>query len=198
MNKNEITSFFLGLFIGFFILSMYLGEGTSVEFTSLTVAIVAVGIATWTGKISREHNKLSVAPILCSEIGGNRLEMHEDGARRYDFYHILSNKGTGPTIITSCEFYIQKKSCSIQELNFDFRESTFGKGKLYVELKDLNYENIISPNENVLLAKVEVEKPFKQQEFASFQYRYRIQLKYKSLYGEEFEYNSYIFCSNNA
>jgi hypothetical protein len=83
MDKKAIPPFLMGIFVGLILLSMYFSKATSIELTSILIALLAIFLTISTLRDSKLHNRLSVKPILTSTIdlsnGSINITFHNKG-----------------------------------------------------------------------------------------------------------------------
>lgn len=68
-----------------------------IALAAVFVAVVALGVAIWQGILARQHQRLSVKPILEAIYNTHRGE---------DVSVVLSNRGTGPAVIPQFDFVV--------------------------------------------------------------------------------------------
>lgn len=67
-----------------------------IAISSVVIAVCALGISIWQGYIARQHNKLSVVPMLHVDV---------DQTEGKDIEIVSVNNGVGPAIITHFRIY---------------------------------------------------------------------------------------------
>jgi hypothetical protein len=79
-----------------------------IAISSVVIAVCALGISIWQGYIARQHNKLSVVPILHVDL---------DTTEGKDIEIVSVNNGVGPAIITHFTVYCD-------DVAYDFPDTT--------------------------------------------------------------------------
>jgi hypothetical protein len=143
-----------------------------------SIAIFALITSVWQGVEARNHNRLSVKPILTIDRNYNRdittsVSGEKDTIPMFQF--IIKNSGIGPAIVRTFDVYLDDKLIDAKkdkspwtkldnELNIS-QNSWFRKGDVFITSQN---QSIIKCNENKELLK-----------------RLHIVINYASIYGEE-------------
>jgi len=82
-----------------------LGSVDLIELAALATAISALGATIWQARIAREHNRLSVRPVLT---------LHRNEA---EGYIELKNSGFGPALVQEYEVYLSGTQIDLSDMS---------------------------------------------------------------------------------
>jgi hypothetical protein len=171
MEKDDVVTLFIGIFIGLILLSMYLGRIDWDISASIIIAIFALALTVWQGMSVRTHNIISVKPYLrFSCIRGN------------DSWELkLDNSGLGPAFIHYIEPQLNDKPVDADEFT-EYFENNFPDyaGEVKVALVG----SAIPANQSITIVSI----GFSQNNSTAKQLTKIVgmRVKYTSAYGEEF------------
>lgn len=146
---------------------------------TMAMAICALGTSLWQGYTLQQHNKLSVRPYLEFE---TNFQRYEQG--KISFEILLNNNGLGPADVTEAAFYVDGKLLSSSHqvwtsLGVAVNPDCLGAGNVARFYKVEDRQMVIST--------VTPECRLSQAEYEKLMKSLRIELTYRSLYGEIFQ-----------
>jgi hypothetical protein len=150
---------------------------------TITISICALSLAIWNGYLTRTHNKLCVKPFITSFL--------QESSTNLTF--TITNCGLGPAEIEEFTIFANgKKINNHEEFNVDLESllATLTLQKLYTEYNKLGHIIDIKGSSTILEIKADSLAP---EEIKTILNRYRLVVKYKSLYGQRFEFDSIKF-----
>jgi len=123
----------------------------STSITALIVSVFAIGLSLWQGFISREHNKLSLAPYL-------QVSPKLVGGKESGLY--IENAGTGTAFIKSVNINVDGKT-------FDLTKNSWSDLFEYIKVNPICYKKrwlkvgsaIRAGNEVVLISMTDADLP---------------------------------------
>lgn len=145
---------------------------------TIFVAFCALGLTIWQGYQTRNHNRLSLRPALSSWSLYN--------PKRYT--HKLMNKGHGTAIISQFNFLILGKEVSYSEFEHDVYEFSESYGKCDIAILAFTKENFMSSGESFNVIEIKYSESLPRDFFNELARRYALKIKYKCLYGKDFEF----------
>lgn len=146
---------------------------------TMAMAICALGTSLWQGYTLQQHNKLSMRPYL--EFEAN-LQRYEQG--KISFEIRLNNNGLGPADVTQAVFYVNDKVLSSSHqvwpaIGVSANPNCLGAGNVARFYKVDDKQMVISTTTP--------ECRLSQEEYDKLMNSLRIELTYRSLYGEVFQ-----------
>mgnify|MGYP000754828852 CR=1 FL=1 len=152
------------------------------EVSSIVIAICALGLTIWQGWMTREHNRLSVQPAICSWA-------HQD---ENNAHYWIQNKGHGTAKISSFDFYVKGKKATTEELRQVIRQriKNYGDNEIHIGIFESN--SYFEKGEKVDLIKITTtNNETKPVPFEAILDDCQLIVKYRSLYGgKELVFNS--------
>lgn len=150
------------------------------------IASLAFLVAAHQAWISRQHNKLSVQPLICDS-----MDEESDG-----FLYAITNKGHGVAKIESFNYYWEGKKITDEELREKIIPHLKGKDRL--KIHNMGQSFCISSNEAVEIIELKIEsenlKDYPNDRFKTILNllvtNCRVKMEYKSLYNEAFSFET--------
>jgi len=154
---------------------------------ALVVAICALFLTVYQAHLSRRHNRISVSPSLTSFASRKSDEGH--GELRLE----LRNNGLGPALIDSFRFVLDDVDLTFDDSNeaIGFLTELVGNIQIKCEITTLTHDNILRSGDSVTVIHIvflEVGRSWEHIE--SLVDRLALNVKYHSMYGEQFVYST--------
>jgi len=148
---------------------------------SISIALSALLITVIQTHLTRKHNKLSIRPVLCDWV--------HTTDNRITFW--IMNKGLGTADISAFNFYIYDKKATLEEFQQDVNEQV-KQNSIIVDTAGMSANSYLAKDEKVTVLDVTFQKDINIDDsfIKHLDDRYKITIKYKSLYGDCFNYKS--------
>lgn len=152
------------------------------EYLNLIVATFAAVIAFVTWFTSRQHNRSSVRPAICSRLHTN--------SRSYSLK--IANKGHGSADILSFDYFFRGHKVSRDRLANILTEEASRRGAIKGhEFGDFTPGSYISKDEDFLCIFLEFSEDMDVDSLAEFIKRnFRLEIHYQSVYKQKFTFDS--------
>lgn len=150
-----------------------------IAIATVVVAIVALGVALWEGKISRRHNRLSVMPLLT-------IRHHLGGSQRFLGLSV-ANDGLGPALITACTLEVDGRV--IQDPDYDAWEaavSSLGLHHISPRVRTFGRKEVIRSGDAVWLLSAAITDDHAAALDAALR-RVNVRVAYESIHGDKRE-----------
>lgn len=162
--------------------------------SATVIALIALYVSIWQGIVNRDHNRLSVKPVLHFSSG----ELCEEDSEVTTYYIHIENRGLGPAIIKSFKVYYQDyllTSADLKINRFNLLSvaadmATYKEGGVNkLSSRTLPPDSMLSPGDKMELLTVEIiqKDPIKRANVITDLFDIDVKIKYKSFYEEEQE-----------
>jgi hypothetical protein len=165
----------------FCIFGLQFSSSDLIAITSAFVAVCALGVAVWTGWVTRQHNVLSVRP---------RIEVIVDGRDPRELLLTAKNVGLGPALITAVHADLGGSTVQLnsQESYRKLVAHFVKSGKTRLQYFVIETTTGLSAAESVTLLRVTFDEPGTQlpHELVSALGAIRLTIDYECMYGTEY------------
>ena len=138
------------------------------QFAILVIALAAVFVSVWQGVMTREHNKLSVKPLLDYNNIWDRT--NEETIQKVS----VSNKGIGPAILKNMTFYLGEKC--IPSIRLTLKDAS--KQEELVSMMTYGTNTPLTPSKEAILIWLRKKDNSRS--------GIRVKIDYESIYGDDF------------
>ncbi len=166
--------------------------GEVVAFVALIVSIMALGITVWQASLTRLHNRISVKPALCLEIS-NR---YDPITKTFDMVFKLENCGGGPAFVTGYEVshgetYFSGKSGKVLDDVYGYVCDRYSGGTFGIASFQPG-NSVLKAGDSIKWMSFKMEKcgADKVDDMVSWFQAFRLEITYRSLYGEVDSYSN--------
>jgi hypothetical protein len=175
MNKDELISFGLGVWVGTILLSLYLSNATSVQVVTILVGTLTIALTVWMIKTTRRHNKLSSTPIIT-------LHTHQNNEL---FLFSIKNSGVGVAKIIKFNILLEGDSLKLSEFYEHFLSITGGTDRNGIVCMLSSGDCLVVGEEQKI---INIEDEILTEEIISLiKNSYVLELEYESIYGDNYQ-----------